>query len=224
MSAVTMRHALPGEFRADRREALRYLGYGRTAADDAVLALFDSCEKELLSTVRPRACWMRVPVAFPGGFTVDLGFGPIESVTLSRHLEGCHSALLFAATLGIEADRLISRWSRLRPSRGAVLDALGSAAIETWCDIAEKDAVKGEGEHCSRFSPGYGDFALEHQPALLRCLDSARTLGVTLSESLLMTPAKSVSAVIGLGASSRTCGGKCMSCNKENCIYREVLV
>ena len=224
MSALTLRHAAPGELRTDRKEALRYLGYGKNAPDSTVLALLDSCEEELLAAVRPRACWLRVPVAFPRDFTVDLGFGPIESVSLRKHLEGCHSALLFAATLGIEADRLITRWSRLRPSRAAVLDALSSSAIEAWCDRAELEATQGEDKHCDRFSPGYGDFALEHQTALLHCIDAGRMLGITLSDSLLMTPTKSVSAVIGLGASARTCGSKCMFCTKENCIDREVII
>ena len=58
----------------------------------------------------------------------------------------------------------------------------------------------------------------------MHCLDMGRLLGISLSDSLLMKPAKSVTAVIGLGASARTCGSKCMFCEKKNCIYREVTV
>ncbi|MBP3731219.1 MAG: hypothetical protein J6I40_07110, partial [Mailhella sp.] len=74
----------------------------------------------------------------------------------------------------------------------------------------------------SRFSPGYGDFALEHQRDFARFLDMPRNAGISLSDTLLMTPSKSVTAVIGVGASSRTCGGKCMDCSREHCIYREI--
>ena len=155
---------------------------------------------------------------------MDLGFGRIESVSLAKHLKGCHSALLFAATIGIGADRLVARWSRLRPSRSAVLDALGSSAIECWCDDVERDLTKDEEKHCDRFSPGYSDFPLHHQKDFMHCLDMGRLLGISLSDSLLMKPAKSVTAVIGLGASARTCGSKCMFCEKKNCIYREVIV
>ena len=220
----SLRIAAPGELRADRSEALRYLGYGKNSPDEAVLELLDSCEKELLDSCQARACWARVPVSFPSEHSVDLGFGPIESVSLAKHLKGCHSALLFAATIGIGADRLVARWSRLRPSRSAVLDALGSSAVECWCDDVERELTKDEEKHCDRFSPGYGDFPLHHQKALMHCLDMGRLLGISLSDSLLMKPAKSVTAVIGLGASARTCGSKCMFCEKKNCIYREVIV
>ena len=219
----SLRLAAPGELRTDRKEALRYLGYGKTAHDETVLKLMDSCEKELLEACQGRACWLRVPVSFPSPFTVELGFVTVESVSLAKHLAGCHSALLFAATLGIGADRLIARWNRLRPSRSTVLDALASSAIECWCDDVEREFTQGEEKHCERFSPGYGDFPLEHQKDFLHTLDMHRTLGVTLTDSLLMKPSKSVTAVIGLGASARTCGHKCMFCDKTNCIYREVI-
>ena len=220
----TLRLSRPGELRTDRAEALRYLGYGKATPEENVLELMDDCEKELLSSCQARACWLRVPVAFPSPFTVDLGFGPVASVSLSKHLAGCHSALLFAATIGIGADRLIARWNRLRPSRSAVLDALASSAVECWCDDVELEITQGEDKHCDRFSPGYGDFALQHQKDFMQRLDMGRLLGVSLTDTLLMKPAKSVTAVIGLGASARTCGNKCMFCEKKNCIYREVIV
>ena len=50
-----------------------------------------------------------------------------------------------------------------------------------------------------RYSPGYGDLPLSVQPALLDALDAGRRLGVTLTESLLMVPMKSVTAVVGIG-------------------------
>jgi hypothetical protein len=223
-----VREASAGEFSIDRREALRYLGCGNAASNSPLppemLDLLDACEAELRAALRPRVCWARVPLRFPAPFTTDAGFGPVESVSLAKHLHGCHSALLFAATIGIGADRLVARWSRLRPSRSAVLDALGSSAVECWCDDVERELTKDEEKHCDRFSPGYGDFPLHHQKDLMHCLDMGRLLGISLSDSLLMKPAKSVTAVIGLGASARTCGSKCMFCEKKNCIYREVIV
>ena len=201
----SLRLSAPGELRVSRAEALRYLGFGKAEPDEAVLELMASCEEELLAACQGRACWVRTPVAFPAPHCVDIGFGPIESI-------------------GIGADRLAARWSRLRPSRSAVLDALASSAVECWCDDVERELTQGEEKHCERFSPGYGDFPLHHQKDFLHCLDMGRLLGVSLTDSLLMKPAKSVTAVIGLGASARTCGHKCLFCDKKNCIYREVMV
>ncbi len=218
---VFQRRGLPGEARIDRREALRYLGCGKRSPDGMTGELLSECEKEVLPLLQPRCCWMVKKISFPGPFSVDIGFGPIESVTLSRHLQGCHSAMLFAATVGIGIDRLVGRYQRLRPSRAAVIDALGSSAIECWCDDMEVGLLGNE-VHCSRFSPGYGDFALSCQEPFSRLLDMPRSAGIFLSQSLLMTPSKSVTAVIGIGAASRTCGGKCMDCTREHCIYREI--
>lgn len=221
---VSLRIAEEGEIQAERKEALRYMGYGHSQPDAAVSALIDACEKELIASISGRACYALVPVSFPQRFTVDLGFGIIESVSLSKHLQGCHSAFLFAATIGIGPDRLIGKYSRLSPSKAAITDALASSAIESWCDTVELEITRNMGPHCARFSPGYGDFPLEAQEKLTSCLNTAKLLGIALSSSLLMTPTKSVTAVIGIGASARTCGNKCMFCNKKNCIYREVLV
>lgn len=221
---VNVIEAAPGELRADRREALRYLGYGRKEPDAGVSELLASCEAELLAASRAKAAWLRVPVLFPERFVTDLGFGPIRSTALFSHLQGCHSAVLLAATIGIGADRLIAKWGRLRPSRSAVIDALGSSAIEAWCDDVETGLTAEEPLHCDRFSPGYGDFSLEHQTDFASVLSMERTLGITLGASLLMTPTKSVTAVIGLGAASRTCGNKCMFCEKHSCIYRDTFV
>ncbi|MBR3258643.1 MAG: vitamin B12 dependent methionine synthase, partial [Eggerthellaceae bacterium] len=53
--------------------------------------------------------------------------------------------------------------------------------------------------------PGYGDLPLEVQPDLLGLLDASRRLGITLSDSLLMSPTKSVTAIVGLRPAERKC-------------------
>ena len=74
-----------------------------------------------------------------------------------------------------------------------------------------------------RFSPGYGDLPLDLQPALCAALDAQRRLGLTVTDSLLLNPVKSVTAVIGLSptpqpARIRGCG----YCNfRENCQFRK---
>lgn len=218
---VELKIAENGEVKTVREEAIRYLGYKKTNPDEATESVIAQCEKELLSAITARCCYARTGVAFPRENVVDIGFGDIESKSLYKHLQGCHSVILFAATIGIGVDRLIARYSRISPVKSVIIDALASSAIEYWCDRAELDITKDEPLHCARFSAGYGDFPLSYQKDFVRCLDVTRKLGITLSDSLLMTPTKSVTAVIGLGAKSRTCGNKCMSCTNKNCIYRE---
>ena len=80
------------------------------------------------------------------------------------------------------------------------LDGFGGAYVEAGCNAAEREiAAKLPGKYLTdRFSPGYGDLPLDVQSPLLALTDATRRLGVTLSESNLMNPLKSVTAVIGL--------------------------
>ena len=81
------------------------------------------------------------------------------------------------------------------------MQATGAALIEKWMDDTE-DAIRAElfpGETLvTRYSPGYGDFTLSAQRELLEFIDAPRKVGVSLTDSLLMVPSKSVSAVIGV--------------------------
>lgn len=217
---VQLRIAEKDEIKTIRDEAIRYMGYSGSNPDEATNTLINVCEKELLQVINGRACYAFSGVSFTKENVVDIGFGDIYSKSLYKHLQGCHSVILFAATIGIGADRLITKYGRLSPAKSVIIDALASSAIEYWCDVVELELTKNE-KSCSRFSAGYGDFPLEHQKDFARCLDVSRKLGITLSDSLLMTPTKSVTAVIGLGGTARTCGNRCMSCTNKHCIYRE---
>ena len=76
-----------------------------------------------------------------------------------------------------------------------------------------------------RFSPGYGDFSIEHQYYITRMIDSAKTIGLTITDSLMMTPTKSVTAVIGLSTSEENCHRQgCEACSKKDCIYRSDVI
>ena len=81
-----------------------------------------------------------------------------------------------------------------------LLDGFGGAYVEAGCNAAEREiAAKLPGKYLTdRFSPGYGDLPLDVQGALLALTDAPRRLGITLNESNLMNPVKSVTAVIGL--------------------------
>ena len=73
-----------------------------------------------------------------------------------------------------------------------------------------------------RFSPGYGDFSIAHQRDITRELDTARRLGLTVTESLMLAPMKSVTAVIGLSETGGCTGGGCEACAKTDCDFRRL--
>jgi cobalamin-dependent methionine synthase I len=135
-----------------------------------------------------------------------------------------------AATLGIEADKLMQKYEILNMAKASITQSCGAACIEAYCNILQErileDVVASTGEKLylrPRFSAGYGDVPLEVQRDIFRALECTKRIGLTLTESLLMYPTKSVTAFIGLTANPESCHvGKCKSCNNINCEFREV--
>ena len=187
-----------GEIPFDEKEILRYALMPSTAPAPDELPL-EECMKAARSAVRCRAVWQRYPLEW-GGDELDLGFAKTASRHLRRHLEGCAEILLFACTAGSEIDRRINREKLVSPVRGLLMSAIGSQQVEGACDrlcnlLAAEHPEK---QLVTRYSPGYGDLPLELQKDVFRALDCERPIGVTLMESLLMQPSKSVTAVIGM--------------------------
>ena len=182
----------------DRREALRYLRIrGGSVPPDLEDALA-RCERELMSAARPRAVW-RLFDREANGRLSGTGFVPAGE-SIRRHLSGCGQVILMAATLGSEAESLLRRAQIRDMGDALILDALGSAAIEGVCDrLCEEIAQELSPRRLTaRFSPGYGDLPLGQQRELFAVLDVTRRIGVSLSESGLMLPQKSVTALIGV--------------------------
>ena len=76
-------------------------------------------------------------------------------------------------------------------------DALCSAAIEGFCDLLNARLAEGLSTR-ARFSPGYGDMSLEYQRDFISVLDAGKNIGLALTQSLMLTPTKSVTALIGI--------------------------
>ncbi len=129
----------------------------------------------------------------------------LESTALANHLRGCKTAVIFAATLGMEVDRYLQRTGVRSQADALIVDACATAMIEevcnTFCASLEHrlpPLAQGHYAFRSRFSPGYGGLGLECQSDLLALLDANRKIGLTLTDSLLMVPTKSVSAIVGI--------------------------
>lgn len=187
-----------GEIPFDEKEILRYAMMPSTAPAPEELPLAE-CLAAACGAVRCRAVWRRYALGWQED-GLDLGFAMTVSRDLRRHLEGCTEILLFACTAGSGMDRLINREKVVSPVRSLLMSAIGSQQVEGACDRLCKllEAEYPDRELISRYSPGYGDLPLELQREIFTALDCERTIGVTLTESLLMQPSKSVTAVIGM--------------------------
>lgn len=176
----------------DEREVLRYAGCRE--ADEATAALLAACVAETAEVVSPRVCWCELPLTVEGN-VCTLGEWQVTSASLAKCLANCRRAVVFAATVGVELDRLIAKYSRLSPARAVMLQACGAERIEAVCDAF----CTACGACTPRFSPGYGDLPLAAQRDLFALLQPARKIGLCLNDSLLMSPTKSVTAVVGIG-------------------------
>jgi hypothetical protein len=201
---VTVFDAIP--LRAPVREIYRRLGWrpGRTELPEERRREVDRCVREAESLIRLRGAARRIPVLnVEAGRTVLAGGEVLESAKLSRLLEGCPEILLMAATAGGDVVAAASReTSTGSATRGVVLDAAASeitdAALD-WIAAWVNGTLLREGRRLlkRRYSPGYGDLALENQRVLYHLLDLSR-IGVSLTDHSLLVPEKSVIALTGI--------------------------
>ena len=206
------------EITIDPKEVAVYLGYySANGIDEKTIT--DSIS-EFKNNSDFRACCVKVPVRLTEN-GIDLGFMEIESKSLQKNLDGCDEAYILAATTGINSQRLIERNTVISPIKGIVTDCVGSAAIEAFCDKINLSLSDNPDFLRPRFSPGYGDLCIDCQRKIVDFLCANKNIGLSLTESLMMIPKKSVTAIIGIGKEKNKCKGNgCMTCKSENCPYR----
>ncbi len=208
----------------DRAQSFRYMGL-RGEAPAQLSALADACEKRLLRAVSPRYTYRIFPLhPEPDGILCEGSALRLTGADIRAHLDGCSHAVLLCVTLSGGADAEIRRALAEEITAGTLTDAMASALTEQICDLAEAEILAAVPEKSAtwRFSPGYGDFPLAVQADFLRTLDAQKRIGVCVSESGLLLPRKSVTAVIGLSdIPLRRSRRGCAACNLSNtCPYR----
>lgn len=179
----------------DKGEVMRYMA-AREADDDLGL-IIDECAKEVKNVLSAKLCYEEYNVLINGD-EVDLGFCKIRSRDLSKNLSGFDKTVVFVATAGLGIDRLILKYKTVSPTKALCISAIGSERAEAVCDIFCKILAEKYSKVNSRYSAGYGDLDLSMQREIFRALDCTKNIGVALSESLLMTPTKSVTAIVGV--------------------------
>lgn len=174
------------------RDILRYAGAGGSDIGE----LLNDCIAEAQGALEYKVCYMELPVKICGDLC-QIGELSLRSRDLAKNLSGCIRAVIFAATVGTGIDRLIMKYGRISPSRALIFQAIGAERIEALCDRFCLDVADGRATK-PRFSPGYGDLSIEHQSDIFALLDCPRKIGLSLVDSNLMTPTKSVTAIMGM--------------------------
>lgn len=210
----------------DRQEVLRYLGYRGTTPDKEILKTIADCAQELSEAATPHHILQMVALSRPEEDTLEFAGVAVHSRDLYQHLSGCKEAVLFAATLGAPVDLRLERCAKFSMGRAVVMQACAASLIESYCDECQEpiaqDAAKRGLYLRPRYSPGYGDFDIIHQRDFLTVLDCPKRIGLTMTDSFMLAPSKSVTAVIGLTPEAQSCHiAKCMMCKAKNCPFRK---
>ena len=185
----------------NKSEIYRYLGHKQgMGISGEVSAMVEEVLEAVLKNSAPKVCYKRFDVKIED--EIDFGFLQVKSEELARNLAECAETVIFAATIGIFTDRQIQKETILSPAKACVYQAVGATVIEAVCDdfnewLLQEEAKKGNILK-PRYSPGYGDVALFVQKDICRELETAKHIGITLTDSLLMIPEKSVTAFIGI--------------------------
>lgn len=210
----------------NRAEVLRYLGYKGIGADETINSLIDECEAEVLKAAVPRYVYRVVDVTqVDEGVRLEGTSVTLKGNSIKEHLKGCNKAALIAVTISEGIDRMLRVMQASDLAKAVISDSMASAAIEQVCDKVEaviKEELP-EYNQTFRFGIGYGDLPLSQQGEFLKILNAPKLIGLNIGKTDMMTPTKSVTAVIGLTTGEVSSKKKgCMSCNlKGTCRFRE---
>ncbi len=214
----------------DRREVHRYLGYAAEREPTAhISSVIDEQISEAYGLIQPwYSCVIREVDSVDGSRISVRGTNIVFSsnIIARRILSKCSKAAIFLTTIG---PRLEDRVLRLMDAgeilKGAVLDAVGSEAVEElacWLEGSVRETAAASGADVSlRYSPGYCDWDIRQQKVLFNALDGDLQ-GVELTEDCLMMPRKSISGIIGIGFDPSITLSPCLFCNKTDCPSRRL--
>ena len=201
------------------KDVLHFLGYPQGRRPSGGLApLLDEVLLEARALAKGRGAFRELPVSAAPG----LG---LETERADALVVG-----LVTAGGGIE-QRVTELLGEGDGTRALLLDAAGSAAAEEAARRLGRRAVgaaavgagaTGSADVPCRISPGYGRWPLSAQEALFAILPHEE-LGITLGSSMMMSPRKSVSFALWLGARDVPGSGfsGCDVCTLSTCRYRK---
>ena len=181
--------------------ALRYMRVPPAVQDEELARTVREAFAKLEAFTEPRCVWGRFHVLhFDGGFELEGAY--IYSSDIARLTAKCDECVLLAATLGHEVDRQITLAQSRNMLDGLALDACASVMVDAYIDgVVGSEIVPElhEGEKLThRFSPGYGDLKMNVTEDIIAVLNATKRIGLSVTRSLMMSPIKSVTAIMGV--------------------------
>lgn len=207
-------------------EALRYMGFNENINIDNIVPLLRKCEEDLINSANIRYCYKIFDIERKENniSLVNTNLQLTGKAILS-HLDNCSKAVLMACTLSDMVDKLINRYNITDMTSALIADAMASAMIEQVCNKVE-EIIKKElniKNMTWRFSPGYGDLPIDIQQRFIQVINSEKQIGLTVTDSNILIPRKSVTAIIGISDNAIPQKKRgCAVCNmNKTCQFRK---
>jgi hypothetical protein len=164
----------------------------------------DSFIEEALSLIDLKGTMLKAVIKENNGTEVFLSGNLIfVSKKLAGFLRGCGDALLMGATAGSAImDAIMDKTDKNNLSAAVVYDATASEMVDAaldWIMDYFNQQIRREGKKLlsRRFSAGYADFQLHNQQVIYQKLEMEK-IGVTINNSFILRPEKSVTALGGI--------------------------
>ena len=212
---------------ADIDYILRGLGMQPGDADEYLLSLIASLIADCKPMIEARAAFIvyNSPQFNPEDNTITLCSTVLNvGKVVWQSLKHSSELALFSATCGDKIEKYSKQLMKQGQAlEGLITDLIGSTITEAIVDYLH-DHIKNIAfmkgiEVSNRYSPGYCNWNVSDQHKLFSLLKNY-TCGISLTESSLMLPVKSVSGIIGLGKNLKRIAYKCNICSDKNCIMR----
>lgn len=202
MAACFFYNREASQVKADFHETARYLGYAKNAQPDEVTVnLIEKCISQMHQILIPKLVYSIYDLQVDDN-EISFAGEKIVSKNLSRNLSGCSRIVLFAATIGPKVDLMIRKAQVTDTVASGIYQSVGAMFIESFVDDFNKhikQIMSEDGRIIKpRYSPGFGDVDLSCQKVFFKLLECNK-IGLTLMDSLIMAPEKSVTAFIGIG-------------------------
>lgn len=213
----------------DREEVLRYLEYKGQDIDNNLIEIIEECRNITKDRINPRYTFRvySIKQKYKGIIELEGTNLILESNDLYEILKDCNECILMAATLGINIEKDIKKYSCTELTKGIIIDSCATTAIEEVCDRVQNEIennILKNGQYLTfRYSPGYGDLSIEKNTEILTILNGQKEIGLTITNSGIMIPRKSVVALIGVSDKKAISTKKsCDYCNnRHNCDYKK---
>lgn len=217
-----------GNIKVDPGEILSILGGQPNENSAHTMDIIGRYTEECLQIASPRGAYARFKATVPElKDEIEIEGHRFHTGRIIRNmLKGAQEYAFFAATAGPGPENLSKKLINERQFlEGYIVDLIATGIVESVADQLQeqiKSAVQQDGlKSTNRYSPGYCTWNLDEQQKLFGLLPGD-CCGITLSESSLMLPIKSVSGIIGIGKKVKFREHTCEICSMKECAYRRI--